>query len=149
MKKTSLLILLAGLTVGSAYSDPLKTSDPEYSQLSAMGYEISASETGSIAQRNNVAIWISKDVAFTFLARNFTLDPRKVEKNETKALQAVNKLNLDLSYVLAISADKDSLVCGSYYRGPHDRKQFAATVSEIESCNIIFNLQPVLLTIGE
>ena len=147
--KTLLTFVLAIVTIGTADSSPLKPTDPEYTQLSAMGYDISDLEEGSIAERNDTRLWIMKSAANTFVARTFVTDPKKVERSEYKVLQILNKLNLDLPYTLALSADKESLICGQYYRGTHERKSFGATISELERCNIIFDLQPSLLEIGE
>jgi hypothetical protein len=151
MKTNLTLYALVGLSLLVARAieaAPLQSSDPEHSQLVAMGYEISSTETGSIAERGNKRMWVSKDDEYTFVSRTFSVDAKKVERNELKTLQVINKLNSDLAYVLAISEDKQSLICGHYYRGAYERKSFAETISEIEACNIIFNLQPSLLELG-
>jgi hypothetical protein len=149
MKKTAFLVLVAGAMIGSAYSNPLKPSDPEYVQLTAMGYDITATETGSLAQRNDTTILVLKSEKLIFLGRYFSLNPKKVASKEYKTLQLLNKLNIDLAFQLAITEDKDSLMCGQYYRGAYDRKSFATVVSEIEGCNLIFDKAPELLELGK
>ncbi len=149
MKKITLLVFLAGLTVGSAYSNPLKPTDPEHIQLTAMGYDITSEESGSLATRNDTTILVIKSEKWLFLGRYFSLNPKTVAREEYKTLQTLNKLNIDLAFQLAITADKDSLMCGQYYRGTYDRKSFATAVSEIEGCNVIFDKAPELLELGK
>jgi hypothetical protein len=149
MKKSAFLLVVAGAMIGSAYSSPLKPTDPEHVQLTAMGYDITAEESGSLASRNDTTILVIKDEKWVFLGRYFSLDPKKVASKELQALQLLNKLNIDLAFQLAITADKESLMCGQYYRGSYERKSFATVVSEIEGCNTVFDKEPSLLELGK
>ena len=149
LKRNFAFYALIGLSIFFAArvmaDGPLQTSDPEHAQLIAMGYEVRSTEGGSIAQRGNRIMWVARDENFVFLMRSFNLDAEKVEKNEFKALQAINRLNLALDYSLVLSENKKNLVCGIYYRGPYERKSFAEAISAIEICNIIFDSEPSLL----
>lgn len=149
IKQVAMLVVLVGATSGAAYSSPLKPTDPEHIQLTAMGYDITSVEEGSIASRNSTAILVIKSDKWVFLSRYFNLNPKTVAIREQKALQLINKLNIDLSFQIAITEEKDSLMCGQYYRGTYDRKSFATVVSEIEGCNVIFDKAPELLELAE
>lgn len=148
MKNIVYPLLLIAASMGVAHSNPLKENDPEHAQLIAMGYDIEESDSGSIASRGNTTIFLMKTDKVVFLARYFILDPKKVAREEYKALQLINKQNLIQAFSLTINEEKDQLICAHYYYGAYERKRFATIVSEIEACNIIFDKEPWLMELG-
>jgi hypothetical protein len=143
--KNLLLILVSIFSIDVASPNPLKKTDPEHAQLTAMGYDISDLESGSIIERNNTRIFVVKSDQYTLVSRFYRTDPAKVARGEYQLLKLINKLNRDLSYTLTIGEDKDSLICSVAYRGTYDRKSFATVVSEIERCNVIFDIEPAIM----
>lgn len=149
--KQLLVALFAILASSVAAADSLKTTDAEYIQLVAMGFDVEESIEGhSLATRGDLKIIFSKDsqTGLLSISRLFGVTKEKLTPSEElKYLQAVNRANRELTYQVTLM--KDYIICAHYQHGAHNTKAFASLVREIESCNYIFDKEPVLLELAQ
>ena len=136
-------LMMAASNVAEA--DALTPDDPEYKQLEAMGYDVSASTTNknlSVAQSGNVAIVIDKAEDRTAIWRSFSR--RALNESETFELhKLVNELQIQTFY--QITLDETSMSVILYNFGPNDAKTFAKIIRNIEKADIIFTAEPRIL----
>lgn len=137
-------LMMAASNVAEA--DALTPDDPEYKQLEAMGYDVSASTTNknlSIAESGNVAIVIDKAEDRTAIWRIFSR--RALNESETFELhKLVNELQVQTTY--QITLDETSMSVILYNFGPNDTKTFAKIIRNIEQADVlIFTAEPKIL----
>jgi len=132
-------IIFSMLIFSSTYSlaEPLPQDSPELKQLIAMGFDIVSPKKDSkwtLAKSSNSTILVQKNEDTVLFVRLFTR-VKLSDSDENKLLKVVNKINVDLTYQVALNPE--SLGIARYQTGPFNPKVFAEQIRFMEQIDYV------------